>query len=71
MAGGVKKKSSTGPPSRVWVTLRTLWQEKHLILFKAEYTILVASVLWFLEIGINIWVIQKTQRSTGRRIWMR
>ncbi|XP_041752650.1 dol-P-Man:Man(5)GlcNAc(2)-PP-Dol alpha-1,3-mannosyltransferase [Coregonus clupeaformis] len=59
MAGGVKKKSSTGPPSRVWVTLRTLWQEKHLILFKAEYTILVASVLWFLEIGINIWVIQK------------
>lgn len=30
-----------------------------MILFKAEYTILVASILWFLEIGINIWVIQK------------
>lgn len=30
-----------------------------MIVFKAEYTILVASVLWFLEIGINIWVIQK------------
>ncbi|XP_070304862.1 dol-P-Man:Man(5)GlcNAc(2)-PP-Dol alpha-1,3-mannosyltransferase isoform X1 [Salvelinus sp. IW2-2015] len=59
MAGGVKKKSSPGPLSRVWATLRKLWQEKHLILFKAEYTILVASVLWFLEIGINIWVIQK------------
>uniref|UniRef100_A0A8C7JPI7 Dol-P-Man:Man(5)GlcNAc(2)-PP-Dol alpha-1,3-mannosyltransferase n=1 Tax=Oncorhynchus kisutch TaxID=8019 RepID=A0A8C7JPI7_ONCKI len=59
MAGGVKKKSSPGPLSRVWATLRKLWQEKHLILFQAEYTILVASVLWFLEIGINIWVIQK------------
>ncbi|XP_014047531.1 dol-P-Man:Man(5)GlcNAc(2)-PP-Dol alpha-1,3-mannosyltransferase isoform X2 [Salmo salar] len=59
MAGGVKKKSSPGPPSRVWATLGKLWQEKHLILFKAEYTILVASILWFLEIGINIWVIQK------------
>uniref|UniRef100_A0A673YSQ9 Dol-P-Man:Man(5)GlcNAc(2)-PP-Dol alpha-1,3-mannosyltransferase n=1 Tax=Salmo trutta TaxID=8032 RepID=A0A673YSQ9_SALTR len=59
MAGGVKKKSSPGPPSRVRATLGKLWQEKHLVLFKAEYTILVASVLWFLEIGINIWVIQK------------
>ncbi|XP_055766804.1 dol-P-Man:Man(5)GlcNAc(2)-PP-Dol alpha-1,3-mannosyltransferase-like [Salvelinus fontinalis] len=59
MAGGVRKKSSPGPRSRVWAPLRTLWQEKHLIVFKAEYTILVASVLWFLEIGINIWVIQK------------
>ncbi|CDQ92009.1 unnamed protein product, partial [Oncorhynchus mykiss] len=59
MAGGVRKKSSPGPRSRAWAPLRTLWQDKHLILFKAEYTILVASVLWFLEIGINIWVIQK------------
>ncbi|KAJ8389564.1 hypothetical protein AAFF_G00118010 [Aldrovandia affinis] len=58
MAGGSKKKSA-GPPSRVWGTLRTLWQEKHLVLFKAEYTFLVAAVLWFLEIGINIWVIRK------------
>ncbi|XP_061099658.1 dol-P-Man:Man(5)GlcNAc(2)-PP-Dol alpha-1,3-mannosyltransferase [Conger conger] len=58
MAGGAKKKS-TGQVSRVWGTLRTLWQEKHLILFKAEYTFLVAAVLWFLEIGINIWVIRK------------
>ncbi|KAG9343176.1 hypothetical protein JZ751_014153 [Albula glossodonta] len=56
---GIAKKKSAGPPSRVWVTLRTLWQEKHLILFKAEYTFLVAAVLWFLEIGINVWVIQK------------
>lgn len=30
-----------------------------MILFKAEYTLLIASVLWFLEIGINVWVIQK------------
>lgn len=58
MAGGVKKKSPA-PPSPVLGALRTIWQEKHLILFKAEYTLLVASVLWFLEIGINIWVIQK------------
>lgn len=59
MAGGGVKRKSPAPPSRVWGTLRTLWQEKHLIIFKAEYTLLVASVLWFLEIGINIWVIQK------------
>uniref|UniRef100_A0A3P8Y1M7 Dol-P-Man:Man(5)GlcNAc(2)-PP-Dol alpha-1,3-mannosyltransferase n=1 Tax=Esox lucius TaxID=8010 RepID=A0A3P8Y1M7_ESOLU len=58
MAGGVKKKSPA-PPHRVLATLRTLWQDKHMILFKAEYTILVTSVLWFLEIGVNIWVIQK------------
>ncbi|XP_062337248.1 dol-P-Man:Man(5)GlcNAc(2)-PP-Dol alpha-1,3-mannosyltransferase [Osmerus eperlanus] len=58
MAGGVKKKSPASP-SPVLGALRTLWQEKHLIVFKAEYTILVASVLWILEIGINIWVIQK------------
>ncbi|KAJ8357444.1 hypothetical protein SKAU_G00202380 [Synaphobranchus kaupii] len=58
MAGGAKKKS-TGQASRAWGTLRTLWQEKHLILFKAEYTFLVAAVLWVLEIGINVWVIRK------------
>ncbi|KAJ8011584.1 hypothetical protein DPEC_G00059770 [Dallia pectoralis] len=58
MAGGVKKKSPV-PPSRVLATLRLLWQDKHLILFKAEYTLLVTSVLWFLEIGVNIWIIQK------------
>ncbi|XP_030630340.1 dol-P-Man:Man(5)GlcNAc(2)-PP-Dol alpha-1,3-mannosyltransferase [Chanos chanos] len=57
MAGG--KRKSAGQPSRVVGLLRTLWQEKHLILFKAEYTFLVTAVLWFLEIGINIWVIQK------------
>ncbi|KAG7214715.1 hypothetical protein INR49_010607 [Caranx melampygus] len=39
--------------------LHTLWQDKHLVLFKTEYTLLVVSVLWFLEIGINVWVIQK------------
>lgn len=30
-----------------------------MVLFKAEYTFLVTAVLWFLEIGINIWVIQR------------
>ncbi|XP_071392938.1 dol-P-Man:Man(5)GlcNAc(2)-PP-Dol alpha-1,3-mannosyltransferase [Centroberyx affinis] len=59
MAGGGVKKKSPGPPSRLWGRLHTLWQEKHLVLFKAEYTLLVVSVLWFLEIGINIWVIHK------------
>ncbi|XP_056148995.1 dol-P-Man:Man(5)GlcNAc(2)-PP-Dol alpha-1,3-mannosyltransferase isoform X1 [Lampris incognitus] len=59
MAGGVVKKKCPGPPSRLCGSIRTLWQEKHLVLFKAEYTLLVASVLWFLEIAINIWVIQK------------
>ncbi|XP_072560313.1 dol-P-Man:Man(5)GlcNAc(2)-PP-Dol alpha-1,3-mannosyltransferase isoform X1 [Paramormyrops kingsleyae] len=58
MASGGRKKS-VGPPSRVWGTLRTLWQEKHMVLFKAEYTFLVTAVLWLFEIGINIWVIQK------------
>lgn len=58
MASGGRKKS-VGPPSRVWGTLRTLWQEKHMVVFKAEYTFLVTAVLWLFEIGINIWVIQK------------
>lgn len=30
-----------------------------MVLFKAEYTFLITAVLWFLEIGINIWVIQR------------
>ncbi|XP_041953251.1 dol-P-Man:Man(5)GlcNAc(2)-PP-Dol alpha-1,3-mannosyltransferase [Alosa alosa] len=55
----VGKKKSAGATSRLWATLRTIWQEKHLILFKAEYTLLVTALLWFLEIGVNIWVIQK------------
>ncbi|KAM3865947.1 dol-P-Man:Man(5)GlcNAc(2)-PP-Dol alpha-1,3-mannosyltransferase [Diretmus argenteus] len=59
MAGGGVKKKSPAPPSRLWGTLHTLWQDKYIILFKAEYTLLVASVLWFLEIGINTWVIEK------------
>ncbi|TDH05495.1 hypothetical protein EPR50_G00123080 [Perca flavescens] len=58
MAGGVRKKSP-GSPSPLWGKLHTLWQDKHLVLFKTEYTLLVVSVLWFLEIGINLWVIQK------------
>ncbi|XP_073670990.1 dol-P-Man:Man(5)GlcNAc(2)-PP-Dol alpha-1,3-mannosyltransferase [Paramisgurnus dabryanus] len=57
MAGG-KKKSSTSP-SRFHKTLSSLWQDKHMVLFKAEYTFLITAVLWFLEIGINIWVIQR------------
>ncbi|CAG07698.1 unnamed protein product, partial [Tetraodon nigroviridis] len=39
--------------------LKALWHDKHLVLFKTEYTLLVVSVLWLLEIGINVWVIQK------------
>lgn len=58
MAGGVRRKSP-GSPSPLWGKLHTLWQDKHLVLFKTEYTLLVVSVLWFLEIGINVWVIQK------------
>lgn len=57
MAGGVRKKF-TGTSSPLWGRLQTLWQDKHLVLFKTEYTFLVLSVLWFLEIGINVWVIQ-------------
>ncbi|KAF3699287.1 Dol-P-Man:Man(5)GlcNAc(2)-PP-Dol alpha-1,3-mannosyltransferase [Channa argus] len=58
MAGGVRRKSP-GVPSPLWGKLQTLWQDKHLVLFKTEYTLLVVSVLWLLEIGINVWVIQK------------
>ncbi len=58
MAGGVRRKAP-GSPSPLWGKLHTLWQDKHLVLFKTEYTLLVVSVLWFLEIGINAWVIQK------------
>ncbi|KAB5535659.1 hypothetical protein PHYPO_G00120460 [Pangasianodon hypophthalmus] len=56
MAGG-KKRSAR--PSTFHTTVNSLWQDKHLVLFKAEYTLQVAAVLWFLEIGINVWVIQK------------
>ncbi|XP_061878753.1 dol-P-Man:Man(5)GlcNAc(2)-PP-Dol alpha-1,3-mannosyltransferase [Entelurus aequoreus] len=55
---GVRKK----PPASTSIlrtTLHSLWQDKHLVLFKTEYTFLVVSVLWLLEIGINVWVIQK------------
>nr|XP_020451393.1 dol-P-Man:Man(5)GlcNAc(2)-PP-Dol alpha-1,3-mannosyltransferase [Monopterus albus] len=58
MAGGVRRKSS-GSQSALWGKLHTVWQDKYLVLFKTEYTLLVVSVLWFLEIGINVWVIQK------------
>ncbi|KAM8838693.1 dol-P-Man:Man(5)GlcNAc(2)-PP-Dol alpha-1,3-mannosyltransferase [Synchiropus picturatus] len=61
MAGGVaaRRKPSASPPSPLWGTLHSLWQEKHLVLFKPEYTLLVVSLLWLLEIGINVWVVQK------------
>ncbi|XP_030219824.1 dol-P-Man:Man(5)GlcNAc(2)-PP-Dol alpha-1,3-mannosyltransferase [Gadus morhua] len=58
MAGVVRRKAP-GQHSHLWAKLRTLWQEKHLILFKPEYTLMVVSLLWLLEIGINVWVIQK------------
>ncbi|KAF0047023.1 hypothetical protein F2P81_000656 [Scophthalmus maximus] len=58
MAGGVRRKSP-GSASPLWAKLHSLWQGKHLVLFKTEYTLLVLSVLWFLEIGINVWVIHK------------
>ncbi|XP_068605200.1 dol-P-Man:Man(5)GlcNAc(2)-PP-Dol alpha-1,3-mannosyltransferase [Brachionichthys hirsutus] len=58
MAGGIRKRSA-GSPSPLWGKLQTLWQDKHLVLFRAEYTLLVVSILWFVEIGINVWVIQK------------
>ncbi|KAM6918475.1 dol-P-Man:Man(5)GlcNAc(2)-PP-Dol alpha-1,3-mannosyltransferase [Xenentodon cancila] len=55
----VSRRKSPVSPSPLWGKLNTLWQDKHLVLFKTEYTLLVVSVLWFLEIGINVWVIQK------------
>ncbi|XP_054625090.1 dol-P-Man:Man(5)GlcNAc(2)-PP-Dol alpha-1,3-mannosyltransferase isoform X1 [Dunckerocampus dactyliophorus] len=55
---GVRKKLPAST-SVLWTTLYSLWQDKHLVLFKTEYTFLVVSVLWLLEIGINVWVIQK------------
>ncbi|XP_072771273.1 dol-P-Man:Man(5)GlcNAc(2)-PP-Dol alpha-1,3-mannosyltransferase [Nerophis lumbriciformis] len=55
---GVRKKPSAST-SILRTTLHSLWQDKHLVLFKTEYTFLVVSVLWLLEIGINVWVIQK------------
>ncbi|RVE61839.1 hypothetical protein OJAV_G00174370 [Oryzias javanicus] len=58
MAGGVRRKPAVSP-SPLWGKIHTVWQDKHLLLFKTEYTFLVVSVLWFLEIGINFWVIQK------------
>lgn len=62
MAGGARRKAAASPAgsaSPLWGALRTVWQDKHLVLFRAEYTLLVVSVLWFFEIGINVWVIQK------------
>ncbi|XP_061588147.1 dol-P-Man:Man(5)GlcNAc(2)-PP-Dol alpha-1,3-mannosyltransferase [Cololabis saira] len=56
---GVNRKKSTVSPSPLWGKLYTVWQDKHLILFKTEYTLLVVSILWLMEIGINVWVIQK------------
>lgn len=57
MAAGKKKPATL--PSRLQKTLSSIWQDKHMVLFKAEYTFLVTAVLWFLEIVINIWVIQR------------
>ncbi|KAG7258355.1 hypothetical protein CRUP_022097 [Coryphaenoides rupestris] len=60
MAGVARRKASGGQhnATQVWAKLRTLWQEKHLIVLNPEYTLLVVSLLWLLEIGINVWVIQ-------------
>uniref|UniRef100_A0A3B4AMX9 Dol-P-Man:Man(5)GlcNAc(2)-PP-Dol alpha-1,3-mannosyltransferase n=1 Tax=Periophthalmus magnuspinnatus TaxID=409849 RepID=A0A3B4AMX9_9GOBI len=59
MAGGNTRKKSPGATSPFLGKLHCLWQDKHLVLFKTEYTLLVVSILWFLEIGINVWVIRK------------
>ncbi|TSU88987.1 Dol-P-Man:Man(5)GlcNAc(2)-PP-Dol alpha-1,3-mannosyltransferase [Bagarius yarrelli] len=56
MAGGKKK---TVRPSAFYTIVNSIWQDKHRILFKPEHTLLVASVLWCVEIAINAWVIQK------------
>ncbi|XP_028650838.1 dol-P-Man:Man(5)GlcNAc(2)-PP-Dol alpha-1,3-mannosyltransferase [Erpetoichthys calabaricus] len=58
-AGVVRKKHGTTDVSSSWIYLRTLWQEKHLILFQPRYTALVAAALWMAEIGINLWVIHR------------
>uniref|UniRef100_H2MM04 Dol-P-Man:Man(5)GlcNAc(2)-PP-Dol alpha-1,3-mannosyltransferase n=1 Tax=Oryzias latipes TaxID=8090 RepID=H2MM04_ORYLA len=58
MAGGVRRKPAVSP-SPLWGKIHAVWKDKHLVLFKTEYTFLVVSVLWFLEIGINFWVIQR------------
>lgn len=58
MAGGVRRKPPA-TPTPLWGKVKALWHDKHLVLFKTEYTLLVVSVLWLLEIGINVWVIQK------------
>uniref|UniRef100_A0A3Q2PX59 Dol-P-Man:Man(5)GlcNAc(2)-PP-Dol alpha-1,3-mannosyltransferase n=1 Tax=Fundulus heteroclitus TaxID=8078 RepID=A0A3Q2PX59_FUNHE len=58
MAGGVRRRGPASP-SPLWGKLQALWQDKHLVLFKTEHTLLVVSVLWILEIGINFWVIQR------------
>uniref|UniRef100_A0A8B9HD87 Dol-P-Man:Man(5)GlcNAc(2)-PP-Dol alpha-1,3-mannosyltransferase n=1 Tax=Astyanax mexicanus TaxID=7994 RepID=A0A8B9HD87_ASTMX len=57
MAGG--RKRGAAAPAGLSATLGSVWRDKHLVLFKAEYTGLVAAVLWVLEIAINLWVIQK------------
>ncbi|XDV27952.1 hypothetical protein PO909_031393 [Leuciscus waleckii] len=59
MAAGKKKSSNVTLPSRFQKTLSSIWQDKHMVLFKAEYTFLITAVLWLLEIVINIWVIQR------------
>ncbi|CAL9688780.1 unnamed protein product [Knipowitschia caucasica] len=59
MAGGGVRKRSPGVTSPFLGKLHCLWQDKHRVLFKPEYTLLIVSILWFLEIGINVWVIRK------------
>ncbi|XP_041120844.1 dol-P-Man:Man(5)GlcNAc(2)-PP-Dol alpha-1,3-mannosyltransferase-like [Polyodon spathula] len=56
---GVARKKSAGPPSLMWGTLHALWKDKHRVLFKSEYTLLVTAVLWIAEIVINICVIHR------------
>lgn len=65
MAVGKKR---TARPSTFNSTLNSMWQDKHLILFKPEYTLLVAAVLWCVEIGINVWVIQKVACKLANRL---
>ena len=53
-AGGA---AGPGAASPAWRALCALWQDKHLVVFKTEDTLLVCAVLWLLEICVNVWVI--------------
>ncbi|XP_076837236.1 dol-P-Man:Man(5)GlcNAc(2)-PP-Dol alpha-1,3-mannosyltransferase [Brachyhypopomus gauderio] len=56
MAGGRKRGCVAG--ARRWLApLGSLWRDKQAVLLDPDYTLLVAAVLWALEVGVNLWVI--------------